>query len=105
MISQWVARNGKCAWNVSSKSPRKGKPYLTLRTNDVSGGNRAGPVSLSGPAYPGLKILDNVTPLYKCDAGTWGAEEAGRLIGNAGSRINKKSTWSKPKRTRSRGYL
>jgi hypothetical protein len=40
MISQWVARNGKCAWNVSSKSPRKGKPYLTLRINDVSGGEQ-----------------------------------------------------------------
>jgi glucose-6-phosphate 1-dehydrogenase len=33
-------------------------------------------------------ILDNVTPLYKYDPGSWGPEEAGRLIGNDGPWIN-----------------
>jgi glucose-6-phosphate 1-dehydrogenase len=33
-------------------------------------------------------ILDNVTPLYKYEPGTWGPEEAGRLIGNDGPWIN-----------------
>jgi glucose-6-phosphate 1-dehydrogenase len=36
-------------------------------------------------------ILDNVTPLYKYDPGTWGPEEAGRLIGNDGPWINPKT--------------
>jgi len=35
-------------------------------------------------------ILDNVTPLYKYDPGTWGPEEAGRLIGNDGPWIDPK---------------
>jgi len=33
-------------------------------------------------------ILDNVTPLYRYEAGTWGPEEAGRLIGNDGPWID-----------------
>src|SRR6516162_4723184 len=36
-------------------------------------------------------ILDNITPLYKYDPGTWGPEEAGRLIGNDGPWINPKT--------------
>jgi glucose-6-phosphate 1-dehydrogenase len=36
-------------------------------------------------------ILDNVTPLYKYEPGTWGPEEAGRLIGNDGPWINPKT--------------
>ena len=38
--------------------PRKGRPWPKLQSNDVLGGNRVGPGSLFGPAYPrGLKIL------------------------------------------------
>ena len=33
-------------------------------------------------------ILDNVTPLYRYEPGTWGPEEAGRLIGNDGPWID-----------------
>ena len=38
------------------------------------------------------RILDNVTPLYRYDPGTWGPEEAGRLIGNDGPWINPKAS-------------
>jgi glucose-6-phosphate 1-dehydrogenase len=37
-------------------------------------------------------ILDNVTPLYKYEPGTWGPEEAGRLIGNDGPWINPRTS-------------
>jgi glucose-6-phosphate 1-dehydrogenase len=33
-------------------------------------------------------ILDNVTPFYRYEPGTWGPEEAGRLIGNDGPWID-----------------
>jgi len=36
-------------------------------------------------------ILDNATPLYKYEPGTWGPEEAGRLIGNDGPWIDPKA--------------
>src|SRR6516164_229132 len=43
-------------------------------------------------------ILDDVTPLYKYECGTWGPEEVERLIGSDGPWINPKvSTKSKPK--------
>jgi glucose-6-phosphate 1-dehydrogenase len=37
-------------------------------------------------------ILDNVTPLYRYEPGTWGPEEAGRLIGNDGPWIDPKGS-------------
>ena len=37
-------------------------------------------------------ILDNVTPLYRYEPGTWGPEEAGRLIGNDGPWIDPRTS-------------